>query len=323
MVSLLLGRSTLWSCYLNMIAPICHLFLHILILQQNYKLIMGIIWLILLVTEDLLANWITSLIGDLMFAMQYNISLSIWRIPGHLIFRLHCEFFDTSETIPVKVCFWQVILLSNWFLFAMQIGDRVSIRVNQSVDFLSLLEAHLFVGSQKNRSPFPYPQQELSIALWEELWLNWHGSIAFLLIWDLCRSSQFWFIPIDNTARGIGLPLHMATIPRRPDFSVLCFGFFSSHRSLHQSPIWAISPHRSRQVGNLSLPSSLRGGGWEWYARFLKGKRKVKTTTTSSMEIQIGENTCVKTKYPLLLQWTRTLHISKFVLEQISAVWWE
>lgn len=54
-----------------------------------------------------------SLIVNLIFAMQYNISLSIYRILGHLIFQLHREFFDTPGTIPIMVYFWQLILLSS------------------------------------------------------------------------------------------------------------------------------------------------------------------------------------------------------------------
>lgn len=163
--------------------------------------------------------------------MQCNISLSIYRIPGHLIFQLHCEFFNTSVTIPVKICFWQVIFLSNW-------------GVDQTVDFLSHLEAHLFLGTKKNRSPFPYPLRELSITPWEESWLIWHGSIVFLLIWGSPPE-------LPSLVYSDSHFVHK-TIPRTPDFSVLCSGFFSGLWSLPQSPIWAISPQRSRKVGDLS-----------------------------------------------------------------------
>lgn len=268
-------------------------------------------WIWLLPSDTCFFTSLSSLIVDLIFAMQYNISLSLCRIPGHLIFRLH---FNTSGTIPVKVCFWQVILRSNWLLFAMQTGDRVSICIDQSVDFLSFLEAHLFVGSRKIGLHFLILSGSWVSLHEKSCGLNWHGSIIFLMIWDLRQSSPFRFIPIANT-KHVELDCHLVWQQFLAGLISLSYVLASSQVSDLLTKTLS-GPSHHTVLGKLGIspcPSNLRGWGGVGWGEGENGMldssvsvsaslvRKVKTTT-SPREIQIGETTCVRTKYPLFPQ---------------------
>lgn len=99
-----------------MIAPICHSFLSLWIQQQNYKLIMRIIWLILLLTEDLLPIWTTSLIIELVLAMQYN-CLPVYARSRDISFSAVLRVLRYLGNNPR-----QVILLSNWLLLWCGLG---------------------------------------------------------------------------------------------------------------------------------------------------------------------------------------------------------
>lgn len=200
-----------------MIAPICHLFLHLLILTHSR---LNICYAVQHLSQYIQGPW-TSYFSAALRVLQY-----LRNNPSQ-------GLFLTSD-LSVKLV-----------AFAMQIGDRVSICIDQSVDFLSLLEAHLFLGSQKEQvsislSSAGAEYRSMRRVVADMTWLN-------CLLADMGSPTLIYSHFVRKT------------IPRTPDFSVLCSGFFSGRRSLPQIPIWAISPHRSRQIGDLSLPVQLEG----------------------------------------------------------------
>lgn len=177
--------------------------------------------------------------------MQCSISLSIYRVPGHLIFQLHCEFFNTSGTIPVKVCFWQVIFLSNWLLSRCRLGIVCRFASISQLIFCHSWRLTCFLEAKKNRFPFPYPQRELSIAPWEELWLIWHGSIVFLLIWDL----RLWFIATSYGKQFLARLISLSYVP-------------ASSQVADPFPKSLSGPSHHTVLGKLGIspcPSNLRG----------------------------------------------------------------
>lgn len=172
-----------------MIAPIFHLFLHFLILTHSEPDICYAVQHLSQYIQDPRTS-------------HFSAAPRVLRHPGNN--PNHGLFLTTDP--PVKL-----------FILRCRL-DRVSIRIDPSVDFLSLLEARLFLGSRKNRSPFPYPRQ-MSIAPWEESWLNWHGSINFL-IWDLHRSSRS-LIHLDSQA-AIHIAWNLAFHERRKHVELDC-----------------------------------------------------------------------------------------------------